>query len=69
VEHGDEAAAKLAGQFAAIAREVAVAHDGKVIELGGDEALSVALAVALPATRSCGDSPEYVLLSPRGIRR
>ena len=41
VEHGDEAAAKLAAQFAAIAREVAASHDGQVIELRGDEALAV----------------------------
>src|SRR5215831_9209499 len=38
---GDEAAAKLAGTFAEIAREGVEAHGGEVIELRGDEALAV----------------------------
>jgi class 3 adenylate cyclase len=41
VEHGDEAAARLAGIFARIAKDVARAHGGEVIELRGDEALAV----------------------------
>jgi class 3 adenylate cyclase/tetratricopeptide (TPR) repeat protein len=41
VEHGDEAAAKLATRFAAAARQVVSARGGRVIELRGDEALSV----------------------------
>jgi class 3 adenylate cyclase/tetratricopeptide (TPR) repeat protein len=41
LEHGDQAAAKLAVQFAAIAREVTGTHEGQVIELRGDEALAV----------------------------
>ena len=41
VEHGDEAAAKLATRFAAVARQVVSARGGRVIELRGDEALSV----------------------------
>ena len=39
--HGDEAAARLAGTFAEIAREGVEAHGGSVIELRGDEALAV----------------------------
>jgi tetratricopeptide (TPR) repeat protein len=41
VEHGDEAAARLAARFAQIARETVSAHQGEVIELRGDEALAV----------------------------
>lgn len=41
VEHGDDAAARLARVFAQIAREVARTHGGEVIELRGDEALAV----------------------------
>jgi len=41
VEHGDEAAARLAGRFAALAREGVAARGGAVIELRGDEALAV----------------------------
>jgi class 3 adenylate cyclase/ABC-type transport system substrate-binding protein len=40
-EHGDEAAAKLAGKFAAVTREVVEGHGGSVLELRGDEALAV----------------------------
>jgi WD40 repeat protein/class 3 adenylate cyclase len=39
--HGDEAAARLAGKFAAIAREGIEAHGGELTELRGDEALAV----------------------------
>jgi class 3 adenylate cyclase/WD40 repeat protein len=38
---GDEAAALLAGKFARIAREGIEAHDGRLLELRGDEALAV----------------------------
>jgi class 3 adenylate cyclase/tetratricopeptide (TPR) repeat protein len=41
VEHGDEAAAKLAVQFATAARRVVSGRDGRVVELRGDEALAV----------------------------
>src|SRR5579871_5301269 len=41
VEHGDEAAARLASAFAQLAREVVSASGGEVIELRGDEALAV----------------------------
>lgn len=54
VEHGDEAAASLAARFAAIAREVAQAHGGQVIELRGDEALAVFLS-ARQALRAAVD--------------
>lgn len=40
-ERGDEAAALLAGRFAAVAREAVGARDGTVVELRGDEALVV----------------------------
>jgi YVTN family beta-propeller protein len=40
-ERGDEAAAKLAARFAAVAREGVAARGGEVIELRGDEALAV----------------------------
>src|SRR5690348_17326663 len=40
-EHGDEAAARLAGTFAGIAREGIEAHGGRLLELRGDEALAV----------------------------
>jgi YVTN family beta-propeller protein len=38
-ERGDEAAAKLAGKFARVAREVVKAREGIVLELRGDEAV------------------------------
>jgi predicted ATPase/class 3 adenylate cyclase len=40
-ERGDEEGARLAVRFAEVARAVATAHDGRVIELRGDEALAV----------------------------
>src|SRR5437763_1961585 len=40
-EQGDEAAARLAGRFAALARETVEGHGGDLIELRGDEALAV----------------------------
>ena len=40
-EQGADAAADLAKRFAAIVREVVVAHDGFLLELRGDEALAV----------------------------
>src|SRR5918996_3718207 len=40
-EHGDEAAAQLAGKFAVVAREGVEARGGTVVELRGDEALAV----------------------------
>ena len=40
-KRGDEATARLAERFAAVAREVVSRHDGEVVELRGDEALAV----------------------------
>jgi class 3 adenylate cyclase/ABC-type oligopeptide transport system substrate-binding subunit/DNA-binding beta-propeller fold protein YncE len=40
-QHGDEAAAELASAFAQLVGEAVAAHDGRVIELRGDEALVV----------------------------
>jgi predicted ATPase/class 3 adenylate cyclase len=40
-QHGDEAAARLATRFAALAREGVAQHGGQVLELRGDEALAV----------------------------
>jgi YVTN family beta-propeller protein len=53
-ERGDEAAAKLARKFAAIAREGVDARGGEVIELRGDEALAV-FASARQAIRAAVD--------------
>lgn len=53
-ERGDEAAAKLAAKFAAIAREGVEARGGSVIELRGDEALAV-FASARQAIRAALD--------------
>ena len=39
--HGDEAAARLAGRFAEVTREVVTAQRGQLLELHGDEALVV----------------------------
>ena len=40
-EHGDEAAARLAGSFAEIVESVVEGSDGRLVELRGDEALVV----------------------------
>ncbi len=39
--HGDEAAARLTGLFAGVARDLVAEYDGEVIELRGDEVLAV----------------------------
>jgi class 3 adenylate cyclase/tetratricopeptide (TPR) repeat protein len=75
VEHGDEAAARLARRFATIARELVTAHKGNVIELRGDEALAVfasarqALqsAVALQARFAAATTADPALPLPVGI--
>jgi class 3 adenylate cyclase/tetratricopeptide (TPR) repeat protein len=41
VEHGDAAAAMLTSHFAELIQDTVGRHDGKVIELRGDEALSI----------------------------
>jgi WD40 repeat protein/class 3 adenylate cyclase len=51
---GDEAAARLAASFAAIAREAVEAYEGDVIELRGDEALAV-FASARQAIRAAAE--------------
>jgi peptide/nickel transport system substrate-binding protein len=50
-EHGDEEAGVLAARFAGLAREAVTAHGGELIELRGDEALSV-FASARQAVRA-----------------
>jgi class 3 adenylate cyclase/tetratricopeptide (TPR) repeat protein len=41
VEHGDEAAARLAARFADIVEEIVTAREGRIVELRGDEVLAV----------------------------
>jgi WD40 repeat protein/class 3 adenylate cyclase len=59
--HGDEAAARLAGRFAEVAREAAAARSGEVLELRGDEALAVftspsqAVRAAVELVRACDE--------------
>src|SRR5918998_1591801 len=59
-EHGDEAAARLAGRFAEIAREGVEAHDGEVVELRGDEALNL-------AARLCAQARRGEVLASQGV--
>ncbi len=40
-EHGDEAAGRLTAGFEQVMREVAAEHEGRVLEIRGDEALAV----------------------------
>ena len=59
VEQGDEAAARLASRFAELAEEIVGVHEGRVVELRGDEALGVfpsarnALRAAVALQASC----------------
>lgn len=70
-EQGDEAAARLAGQFADVSERVVVSHGGRVIELRGDEALAVfssarsALRAAVALQQALGDEGDGSL--PVGI--
>ena len=76
-EHGDEAAARLAGAFARIAKEEAAAQGGEVIELRGDEALAVfssarnalrtAVALQERFTRQMADEPSLPLTVGIGL--
>src|SRR5581483_11308501 len=50
-EHGDAAAARLAGVFAEFARDAVAARGGEVIELRGDEALAV-FSAPTPAVKA-----------------
>jgi class 3 adenylate cyclase/tRNA A-37 threonylcarbamoyl transferase component Bud32/streptogramin lyase len=60
-QHGDEAAAELASAFAELVGEAVAEHDGRVIELRGDEALVVfdsarkALQAALAVQEAVGE--------------
>jgi serine/threonine-protein kinase len=60
-QHGDEAAAALASAFAELVGDAVAAHDGRVIELRGDEALVVfdsarqALQAALAVQEAVAD--------------
>lgn len=61
VEHGDEAAARLAGAFARLMETAAVVGGGQLLELRGDEALLAfsssrqAIRAALLAQESCAE--------------
>ena len=67
-QHGDEAAAELASTFAELVGEAVAAHEGRVIELRGDEALVVfdsarrALQAALAVQAAVGERE-----LPRGV--
>jgi class 3 adenylate cyclase len=41
LDHGDEAAGRLAGRFAAVAGEVIEHHNGAILEIRADEILAV----------------------------
>jgi adenylate cyclase len=65
-EHGSDAAAALAGRFAAIVREVVATHDGFLLELRGDEAL-VVFVLARRALRAALDlQARFAAELPRG---
>jgi ABC-type oligopeptide transport system substrate-binding subunit/class 3 adenylate cyclase/streptogramin lyase/tRNA A-37 threonylcarbamoyl transferase component Bud32 len=67
-EHGDEAAAELAGAFAEIVRAVVEEREGRLIELRGDEAL-VVFESARQALRSAIELQARVTAAnlPRGV--
>jgi serine/threonine-protein kinase len=66
VEHGDEAAAAAATEFAEIVRRVVEERDGRLIELRGDEAL-VVFDSARQALRSALELQEEGATLPLGI--
>jgi WD40 repeat protein/class 3 adenylate cyclase len=74
-EHGDEAAARLAKEFANLARDAVEARSGTVVELRGDEALAVftssaqALRAALELQAACEEetAEDQTLPLPVGI--
>src|SRR5436189_3992794 len=66
VEHGDEAAAAAATEFAEIVRRVVEEREGRLIELRGDEAL-VVFDSARQALRSALELQEQGAGLPRGI--
>ena len=63
-EHGDEAAARLAGRFAGLTEEAVAQFEGTVIELRGDEALAIfasprnALRAAVALQARCAEVRE-----------
>ena len=66
-EHGADAAAELAGRFAAIVREVVTLHDGFLLELRGDEALAV-FVLARRALRAALELQiRFAAELPRGV--
>ena len=66
-EHGADAAAQLAGEFAAIVREVVTSHDGFLLELRGDEALAV-FVLARRALRAALElQTRFAAELPRGV--
>ena len=76
-EHGDAAAARLAGTFAALARDAVAARGGRVIELRGDEALAVfeaprqavraAVDLVLLCSEEVAENPDLPLLVGVGV--
>jgi class 3 adenylate cyclase len=67
-EEGDEAAARLAAEFARIARETVAAGGGEVIELRGDEILAV-FASSRRAMRSASELQQRLAAHSRAIHR
>ena len=67
-ERGDEAAAALANQFAGLVREVVSARDGVLVELRGDEALTV-FTSARQALRAAVEIQNRITADrlPRGV--
>jgi ABC-type transport system substrate-binding protein/class 3 adenylate cyclase len=65
-EHGDEAAAALAGQFGDIVAEVVPRHEGFLVELRGDEALVVFVS-ARKALRAAVELQDRFGSLPRGV--
>jgi ABC-type transport system substrate-binding protein/class 3 adenylate cyclase len=67
-ERGDDAAAALATQFAALAEEAITAHEGVLVELRGDEALAVFVS-ARQALRAALAIQEAIAAEklPRGV--
>ncbi len=68
-QRGDEAAAELASAFAELVGEAVAAHEGRVIELRGDEALVAfdsarqALQAALAIQAVVGERGSHVALA------
>ena len=67
-EHGDEAAAALAARFAGLVREAVEARDGVLLELRGDEALTI-FASARQAVRAAVELQQRIATEglPRGV--